>query len=99
MTNSRAHYSARVFHNIVPTGQIALPSTDMWKKHRRMMAPALSNKSLEMMTPMVLRSAYELADLFEAKRTAADGRPWQIAEDFVSAAMVGPTCNATDIRT
>jgi cytochrome P450 len=84
----RSRVTGQVFDNIVPTGQIAIPSNDMWKRHRRAMAPAMSAKSLEMMTPRVLSTVRELVELCEAKRLKADGRPWEIADDFVSAAMV-----------
>lgn len=80
--------TGRVFKAIVPTGQIATVSNDMWKRHRRMIAPALSSRSLEMMTPRVVATVKELITLFDAKRIKAQGRPWEVLEDFVSSAMV-----------
>jgi hypothetical protein len=60
----------------------------MWKQHRRLIGPAMTSKSLSMMTPGVVKSVKELVGLFEAKRVKAAGRPFSMAEDFVSSAMV-----------
>ena len=52
------------------------------------MGPALTSKSLTMMTPRAVGSVKELVSLFEAKRVQAEGRPFNMAGDFISAAMV-----------
>ena len=87
-TDYRAVHTAGVFRNIVPTGQISIQTSDMWKQHRRLNGPAMTSKSLAMMTPGAVKSIKELVSLFEAKRLKAQGRPWAMAEDFVSSAMV-----------
>lgn len=85
---SRALHTAGVFRNIVPTGQIAIQTNDVWKQHRRLIGPAMTSKSLSMMTPGAVKAVKELVALFEAKRIKAAGRPFATAADLVSAAMV-----------
>ena len=85
----RAELFAGIFRNILPNAQVCQMTNDMWKQHRRLMGPAVTSRSLAMMTPRAVRSVKELVRLFELKRVKANGRAWAMGDDLISMTMVG----------
>ncbi|KAF8694126.1 cytochrome P450, partial [Rhizoctonia solani] len=55
------------FATVVPTGQIALPANETWKRHRRLTGPSMSRRYLERMSGRIASAANDMARLWEAK--------------------------------
>ncbi|CAE6448841.1 unnamed protein product [Rhizoctonia solani] len=55
------------FATVVPTGQIALPTNETWKRHRRLTGPSMSRRYLERMSDRIADGASELVKLWKAK--------------------------------
>ncbi|KAJ1304877.1 hypothetical protein OPQ81_006011 [Rhizoctonia solani] len=56
-----------IFATVVPTGQIALPTNETWKRHRRLTGPSMSRRYLEYMFPRIVTGANDLVKLWRAK--------------------------------
>ncbi|KAF8597485.1 cytochrome P450 [Ceratobasidium sp. AG-I] len=57
----------QTFGTVVPMGQIALPTNETWKRHRRVTGPSMSNRYLERMSARIITGASNLARLWSAK--------------------------------
>jgi len=55
------------FGYTVPKGQISLPEGQMWRSHRRLMGPSMSNQYLRLMTPRISKNIGKLIELWDAK--------------------------------
>ncbi len=85
--HDRADTVIKMFSNILPTGQIALKTNEMWKHHRRIIAPAMTSKYLSLTTPRANESIGNLVELWRAKSDAAGGRAWAAGNDMESSTM------------
>ncbi|CAE6458114.1 unnamed protein product, partial [Rhizoctonia solani] len=56
-----------IFATVVPTGQIALPTNEAWKRHRRLTGPSMSRRYLERMSGRIAAGANDLVKLWKAK--------------------------------
>ncbi|CAE6509727.1 unnamed protein product [Rhizoctonia solani] len=56
-----------IFATVVPTGQIALPTNETWKRHRRLTGPSMSRRYLERMSGRIAAGANDLVRLWKAK--------------------------------
>ncbi|KAG8746639.1 hypothetical protein FRC10_004242 [Ceratobasidium sp. 414] len=56
-----------IFATVIPTGQIALPANDTWKRHRRLTGPSMSRRYLERMSTRISAGANNLARLWVRK--------------------------------
>lgn len=56
-----------IFATVIPTGQIALPANETWKRHRRLTGPSMSRRYLERMSARVSEGASRLVKLWKAK--------------------------------
>ncbi|KAH7339906.1 cytochrome P450 [Rhizoctonia solani] len=56
-----------IFATVVPTGQIALPTNETWKRHRRLTGPSMSRRYLERMSGRIAAGASDLVKLWKAK--------------------------------
>ncbi|CAE6432354.1 unnamed protein product [Rhizoctonia solani] len=56
-----------IFATVVPTGQIAQPTNDTWKRHRRLTGPSMSRRYLERMSSRIATGASDLVNLWKAK--------------------------------
>lgn len=86
----RARQTTDIFAGLVPTGQISLPTGDMWKHHRRIVGPAMTSKYLGLATPLANEAVMDMVQYLKAKIIAADGRAWSIEKDFEAGTMVRP---------
>lgn len=84
----RANITINVFKWMTPTGQIALPTNDMWKHHRRIVGPAMTSKYLSLSTPLATRCTDKFVKYIGTKVQFAQGRPFEIEEDFRAVTMV-----------
>lgn len=77
-----------LFGTILPQGQIALPTADKWKHHRRIIGPAMTSKYLSLTTPKANEAIGELVKLWRLKIAKAGGRAWVASLDIENATMV-----------
>lgn len=84
----RANITINVFKWMTPTGQIALPTNDMWKHHRRIVGPAMTSKYLSLSTPLATRCTDKFVKYIATKAQFTQGRPFEIEEDFRAVTMV-----------
>ncbi|QRW08559.1 cytochrome P450 family protein [Ceratobasidium sp. AG-Ba] len=56
-----------IFATVIPTGQIALPANDTWKRHRRLTGPSMSRRYLERMSCRISAGATNLVRLWSQK--------------------------------
>ncbi|QRV81352.1 cytochrome P450 family protein [Ceratobasidium sp. AG-Ba] len=75
------------FQPIIPTGQNALISNDMWKRHRRIMGPSMHRRYLSRMAHHFSASANQLVELWSLKLNLADGKSFEAASDIKLATM------------
>lgn len=80
-----------LFRPLLPTGQIAQKTGNMWKHHRRIIGPAMTSKYLSLTTPRANESVRELIELFKAKAKIAGDRSFASEGDMSNSAMVCPS--------
>ena len=99
----RAAQTTEIFKGLTPTGQIGLPTNDMWKHHRRIVGPAMTSKYLSLATPLANEAVMDLVRLYKAKAEIAGDRSWAVEKDMEAATMVGlvpgPAHSRADLRT
>ena len=84
----RAAQTTEIFAGLAPTGQIALPTNEMWKHHRRIVGPAMTSKYLSLTTPLANEAVTDVIDYFKAKIIRANGRAWSVEKDMEGATLV-----------
>jgi cytochrome P450 len=84
----RAAQTTDIFAGLAPTGQIALPTNEMWKHHRRIVGPAMTSKYLSLTTPLANEAVTDVIEYFKAKIARVDGRSWSVEKDMEGATLV-----------
>ena len=87
-TIDRSSLTTGVFTGIVPYGQIALLTGKMWKRHRRMLGPAMTSKHLALATPSMVRAIDEMIEMLRLKVKLAKGRAFEVQKDFEAGTTV-----------
>ncbi|KAF8598831.1 cytochrome P450 [Ceratobasidium sp. AG-I] len=66
-TTEQATRTIQMFATVIPSGQIALPTNEAWKRHRRLLGPSMSKRYLDRMFTRIAGGANNLARLWGAK--------------------------------
>ena len=82
------------FRLIIPTGMLVLPNGPMWKHHRRIMGPAMTNRFLGKSAGQINQSIVELVSLWESKTNLAMGKAFDANADMENASMVSRRFNS-----
>jgi cytochrome P450 len=83
----RSAATVALFEGILPTAQISLLSTPMWKHHRRIIGPAMSSKYLSLTTPRANESIKMLIEYWRIKQKSSGGKAWHATVDLEGATM------------
>ncbi|KAG9120942.1 hypothetical protein FRC07_003311 [Ceratobasidium sp. 392] len=75
------------FGTVFPTGQLALPTNDMWKRHRQLSGPSMSRRYLEHMSVRVSTAANNLVRLWERKVDLVGSKAFEADKDIRLAIM------------
>jgi cytochrome P450 len=70
----RASHVCLLFRTIMPKAQIALPTNDMWKHHRRIIGTAMTSKYLSLTTPRANEVVAQLVQLWKVQTERSGGR-------------------------
>ncbi|KAF8694404.1 Cytochrome P450, partial [Rhizoctonia solani] len=76
-----------IFATVVPTGQVALPTNETWKRHRRLTGPSMSRRYLERMSGRIASAANDLARLWDAKIRVVGSAAFDADSDLQLATM------------
>ncbi len=82
----RASNTIDIFRTILPKGQIALPTNEMWKHHRRIIGTAMTSKYLSLTTPRANETVKQLVGLWNVKSEQSQ-LPFGASKDFEGATM------------
>ncbi|CUA76947.1 Cytochrome P450 4V2 [Rhizoctonia solani] len=77
----------QVFETVIPNSQIALPTNETWKKHRRLTGPSMSRRYLERMSVRIVAGANNLVRLWSAKVDIVGSRAFEAGLDVQLATM------------
>ncbi|KAF8597484.1 cytochrome P450 [Ceratobasidium sp. AG-I] len=77
----------QAFAAVVPMGQIALPTNEAWKRHRRLTGPSMSKRYLERMSTRIITGASNLTRLWGAKLDLAGAGAFDADLDLQLATM------------
>lgn len=84
----RANQTVKVLRHLLPTGQIATKTNQMYKHHRRIIGPAMTSKHLSLTTPRANEAVRQLIELFKMKAKIAGERSFVCEGDMESSTMV-----------
>ncbi|QRV94337.1 cytochrome P450 family protein [Ceratobasidium sp. AG-Ba] len=76
-----------IYSRLIPNAQISLPANDMWKLHRRMFGPMLSQEHLSRMVNHISIYAMGLVELWDAKLKLGEGKSFNAMVDIKLAVM------------
>ncbi|KAG8683309.1 hypothetical protein FRC11_013713, partial [Ceratobasidium sp. 423] len=77
----------QVFQTVIPNSQIAVPTNEIWKRHRRFTGPSMSRRYLERMSARITKGANSLARLWNAKVDEVGSYAFEAGLDVRSATM------------
>ncbi|KAG8718024.1 hypothetical protein FRC08_006113 [Ceratobasidium sp. 394] len=77
----------QTFGTIIPTGQLALPTNDMWKRHRQLTGPSMSRRYLEHMSVRISAGASNLVRLWARKVDLVGAKAFDASKDLRLAVM------------
>ncbi|CAE6523753.1 unnamed protein product [Rhizoctonia solani] len=77
----------QVFETVIPNSQIALPTNETWKRHRRLTGPSMSRRYLERMSVRIVAGANNLVRLWSAKVDMAGSCAFEAGLDVQLATM------------
>ncbi|QRV98324.1 cytochrome P450 family protein [Ceratobasidium sp. AG-Ba] len=75
------------FGTVIPTGQLALPTNDMWRRHRQLMGPSMSRRYLERMSVRISAGANSLVRLWIRKVELVGSKTFSAEQDLKLAVM------------
>ena len=79
----RSKYFSELFIGIIPYHHITMPSNDIQKKQRRLLADTMSVNFLQdIAAPQIYAAAMDLLDVWRLKSTLAEGHPWSAPGDI-----------------
>jgi hypothetical protein len=84
----RARQTTSIFQTLLPTGQIALPTNDQWKHHRRIVGPAMTSKYLSLATPVANQAVSDLIDYLKVKASVAGDHAFEVEKDLEAGTIV-----------
>ncbi|QRV94346.1 cytochrome P450 family protein [Ceratobasidium sp. AG-Ba] len=75
------------FSTIIPTGQLALPTGDMWKRHRQLAGPSMSRLYIKQMSTHVSAAANSLVQLWSLKLDLVGNKAFAADRDLKLAVL------------
>ncbi|KAF8598832.1 cytochrome P450 [Ceratobasidium sp. AG-I] len=79
--------TGRMFATVMPTGQVSLPTNEVWKRHRRLTSLSMSNRYLERMSTRIAAGTSNLARLWGKKLDLVGGGAFDADLDLQLATM------------
>ncbi|KAG8706820.1 hypothetical protein FRC08_000846 [Ceratobasidium sp. 394] len=81
-STEQSRWTGDVFGVVIPTGQIALPTNEVWKRHRQLTGPSMSRRYLERMSTRVSAGAYNLVRLWTRKAELVGDKAFDADKDL-----------------
>ena len=79
----RSRYFSELFIGVVPYHHITMPSNDIQRKQRRLLADTMSLNFLQdIAAPQIYAAAMDLLDVWRLKSALAEGHPWSAPRDI-----------------
>ncbi|KAG8751990.1 hypothetical protein FRC12_012167 [Ceratobasidium sp. 428] len=76
-----------IYSRLMPTGQISLPTNDMWRRHRNVLGPSMHQQYLSRMASHVATAANDLVNLWQTKQRIAKEKAFDAKIDLKLAMM------------
>ena len=87
---------SKYFKQIIPYGMLTLPTSPMWKTHRRVLGPSMSANFLLHSEGNIKASVDSLVRLWRLKGQRAPGKAWRVTEDLEDLTMVGSSASVSN---
>ena len=84
----RSSFFGDLFLGLMPYHHISMPSNEVQKKQRRLLADTMSSQFLhDVAAPQIYGTALDLLELWRQKSALAKGHPWSAPRDIYHAAL------------